>query len=71
MFVNPNSGGTNIDMTDPDRLIGYMPLKNSPAINAGQKLNNNGGKDYVGWFSLGPDYLLGEEFDLKFIAQFM
>ena len=43
MFVNPGSGGIGINTVD-----GYKLQKNSPCINAGIKIANNGGKDYWG-----------------------
>ncbi len=35
LFVNPGSGGSDLDMTDPDRLSGYRLQPGSPAIDAG------------------------------------
>lgn len=48
MFVNPGSGGTDIDMTDPNRLAGYKLKEGSPAIDAGVMVSNNGGKNFAG-----------------------
>jgi hypothetical protein len=48
MFVNPGSGGTDIDMTEPNRLSGYKLKDVSPAIDAGKKIDENGGKDFGG-----------------------
>ena len=48
MFVNPGSGGTNIDMRDPQRLSGYWLKENSPCIEAGAIINKNGDKDFWG-----------------------
>ena len=48
MFVNPGQGKTDIDMRDPDRLSGYWLKQNSPAIDAGMFINDNGGVDFRG-----------------------
>ena len=48
LFVNPGSGGTNIDMRDPQRLSGYKLKENSPCIGAGISIKNNGGSDFWG-----------------------
>lgn len=48
LFVNPESGEVDIDMSDPNRLAGYKLLMNSPCINAGIEINNNGEKDFWG-----------------------
>lgn len=48
LFQNPGTGGTDIDMTDPDRLDGYRLLKDSPAINAGINIKNSGTIDFAG-----------------------
>lgn len=49
MFVDPpGKGGTAIDMKNLDRLSGYQLQPNSPAINAGIEINDNGGKDFWG-----------------------
>ncbi|MCK5279977.1 MAG: hypothetical protein KAK04_15585, partial [Cyclobacteriaceae bacterium] len=47
-FVNPEAGGVNIDMHDPERLSGYRLQDNSPALNAGKIIPNNGAKNFVG-----------------------
>ena len=47
-FVNQGTGGVNIDMRNADRLSGYRLLDNSPALNAGKIIQNNGGKNFVG-----------------------
>ena len=47
LFLNPGAGGTNIDMTDPNRLAGYKLKNGSPAIDAGKKIEKNG-KDFGG-----------------------
>jgi len=47
-FVNPGEVKTDIDMKDPKRLAGYMLKKNSPCIDAGILINDNGGKDFWG-----------------------
>lgn len=46
LFVNPGSGGTDIDMGDPNRLSGYRLMKNSPCIAAGSIIDNNGNSDF-------------------------
>jgi hypothetical protein len=48
LFVNPGTGGTDIDMTDPNRLSGYRLKDGSPAINTGGIIKDNPGKDFVG-----------------------
>jgi len=48
LFVNPGQEPTDIDMHNPESLAGYMLKNNSPCINAGLVINNNGGKDFWG-----------------------
>lgn len=48
LFENPDSGGTNIDMRDLQRLSGYKLKNNSPCINAGVIIDGNGGLDFWG-----------------------
>ena len=48
LFVNPGSGGTNIDMRDPERLSGYKLKNNSPCIGVGVDIKENGGSDFWG-----------------------
>jgi hypothetical protein len=48
LFVDPGKGGTDIDMADPKRLSGYQLAEDSPAINAGIEIDNNGGIDFNG-----------------------
>jgi hypothetical protein len=48
LFVNPGAGGTDIDMTAPDRLVGYELRTGSPAIDAGVTVQDNGGQDFWG-----------------------
>jgi hypothetical protein len=57
LFVNPGSGGTNIDMRYPQRLSGYKLKENSPAIGAGVPVKENGGSDFWGnsLYSSDPD----------------
>ena len=43
LFVNPGSGGIGLNTVD-----GYKLQKNSPCINAGILIPNNGGRDYWG-----------------------
>ncbi|UKS24125.1 cohesin domain-containing protein [Paenibacillus sp. HWE-109] len=47
-LVNPGTGGSNINFNDPNRLSGYKLQADSPAINAGVVIANNGGKDFWG-----------------------
>lgn len=44
----PNTGGKNIDMTDANRLPGYVLQSGSPLRNAGVVVQDNGGKDFWG-----------------------
>lgn len=48
VFEDPGTGGTGIDMTDPDRLLGYRLKKESPAIDSGKVIEGNGGMDFRG-----------------------
>jgi hypothetical protein len=48
LFVNPGNGGTNIDMTDPNRLAGYRLKESSPAINTGKIIEGYHGYDFIG-----------------------
>jgi hypothetical protein len=48
LFVNPGSGGTNIDMQNPERLSGYKIKDNSPCIEAGVFIKSNGRSDFWG-----------------------
>jgi hypothetical protein len=48
LFVNPGVVTTDIDMHDPERLSGYRLNNNSPCIDAGIVINDNGGKDFWG-----------------------
>ena len=48
LFKEPGTGGTGIDMTDPNRLAGYSVKNSSPAINGGINIENNGGIDFAG-----------------------
>lgn len=48
LFVDPTKGGTNIDMTNPDRLFGYRLHDGSPAINTGKIIEGYSGKDFSG-----------------------
>lgn len=48
MFVNPGSGGTNIDMKNPESLSGYKLKMGSPALEMGKLIENNGSKDFFG-----------------------
>jgi hypothetical protein len=48
MFVNPGTGGTDINMADPNRLSGYKLKENSPCLGAGMFVNDNGNRDFWG-----------------------
>lgn len=47
-LVNPGSGNSLINFNDPNKLSGYKLQSDSPAINAGLVIENNGGKDFWG-----------------------
>ncbi|MCM4156713.1 hypothetical protein DHD80_11930 [Gramella sp. AN32] len=48
-FKNPGAGGQDIDWEKyPNVLLGYQLNENSPYINKGRDLQNNGGKDFWG-----------------------
>ena len=48
LFDAPGTGGTEIDMTDPDRLNGYRLCKGSPAIGTGREGDNEAQADFWG-----------------------
>jgi len=48
LFVNPGHAPVDIDMNNPNRLSGYRLQEGSPAINAGLKIENNGGQNFWG-----------------------
>jgi hypothetical protein len=48
MFADPGKGGTDIDMKASDRLSGYQLQPNSPAIDMGMEIEDNGGEDFWG-----------------------
>ena len=48
LFVNPGFVGTDIDMRNPESLSGYKLKDNSPCIDAGLLINDNGGLDFCG-----------------------
>lgn len=48
LFVSAGEVPYDVDMRDPERLSGYRLKENSPAINAGIVINDNGGKDFQG-----------------------
>ncbi len=48
LFVSPGTGGTRIDMKDPDRLSGYRLRDGSPARGAAKLIEDNGGQDFGG-----------------------
>lgn len=47
-LVAPGSGGSHIDFNDDGRLSGYLLEKDSPAIDAGAVVADNGGRDFWG-----------------------
>ena len=48
LFVDPGSGGTDIDMKDPNRLSGYKLKEGSPAIDGGKIMGGYAGSDFTG-----------------------
>ena len=48
LLVAPGAGGTEIDMTDPERLKGYRLCKGSPAIGIGKEGDNPASADFWG-----------------------
>lgn len=48
LLVAPGTGGTEIDMTDPERLKGYILCKGSPAIGTGKEGDNEARLDFWG-----------------------
>ncbi|MEE4217823.1 MAG: hypothetical protein V2I48_09450 [Xanthomonadales bacterium] len=48
LFVAPGTGGTEIDMSDPDRLQGYRLCKGSPALDRGKEGDNEAQADFWG-----------------------
>jgi len=46
-FVNPGVAGTDIDLGTMNALRGYQLRRNSPCIDAGISIRNNGGKDII------------------------
>jgi hypothetical protein len=48
LLVAPGTTGTDIDMSDPDRLTGYKLCTGSPAIGAGQNPGSPSGVDFWG-----------------------
>lgn len=48
MFENPGVVSTDVDMHDPLRLSGYQLKNDSPALNAGVNIDDNGGIDFWG-----------------------
>lgn len=65
LFADPGNAGTDIDMTAPNRLEGYKLQKNSPAINTGIIINENGGKDFGGNTLSGVQDIGAFEFQVK------
>lgn len=48
LFMNASTGGTDIDMRNSESLTGYRLKENSPAMNTGKLIQNNGGKNFGG-----------------------
>ena len=48
LFVSAGEVPYDVDMRDPERLSGYRLKENSPCIDAGIVINDNGGKDFQG-----------------------
>ncbi|MEQ9289442.1 MAG: right-handed parallel beta-helix repeat-containing protein [Cyclobacteriaceae bacterium] len=48
LFARAGSVGSDVDMSDPKRLSGYQVAENSPAIDAGVVVHENGGMDFIG-----------------------
>jgi len=48
LLVAPGTGGTGIDMSDPDRLAGHKLCTGSPAVGAGQYPGSQSGADLWG-----------------------
>ncbi|MGQ1945741.1 hypothetical protein ACT3CD_01400 [Geofilum sp. OHC36d9] len=48
LFVDQGNAPFDVDMTDPDRLSGYRLMANSPCIDAGMVIEDNGGFDFWG-----------------------
>ena len=46
-FVHPGVAGTDIDLKTMEALRGYQLRPNSPCIDAGIRIENNGGKDLI------------------------
>ena len=47
-FVNPGVAGTDIDLTTMSALEGYRLMPDSPCINSGLDIADNGGQDFWG-----------------------
>lgn len=48
LFANPGNAPVDVDMTDPNRLAGYRVKTGSPALGAGMKIEDNGGRNFTG-----------------------
>lgn len=48
LLADPGIGITGIDFTDAGRLAGYQVKDNSPAVDAGALIEDNGGQDFRG-----------------------
>jgi len=48
LFVDAGVLSIDIDMQDPERLAGYRIMDNSPCIDAGLEITDNGGLDFWG-----------------------
>lgn len=47
-FLSPGEAGRNIDLTSMQALVGYRPQPESPCINTGIPIKNQGGFDILG-----------------------
>jgi hypothetical protein len=65
LFTNPGTGGTNIDMSDPERLVGYKLKVGSPAVNKGIETKNQVGKDFLGKSIVGKPDIGAFEYQTK------
>ncbi|NOR75323.1 MAG: hypothetical protein GQ525_09205, partial [Draconibacterium sp.] len=48
LFLNPGTSDTNVNMQDAETLSEYKLQDNSPALNSGKIIKNNGGKNFGG-----------------------
>lgn len=48
LSITTGTGASDINMQKAESLFGYRLKKNSPALNAGKVIQNNGGKNFGG-----------------------